>query len=101
MGEMESGVREGNRGSRRQCGCIFLLPAGPQRRVGLPLRGVREDGCSWAGVRGRESSHSAEARHSEAGFVAFGPAGEKGGNVRNILTQQSPPPPPGMGVGED
>lgn len=32
--------------------------------------------------------------------MAFGPAGEKGGNVRNILTQQSPPPPPSLtGVG--
>lgn len=44
-----------------------------------------------------ESSHLAGAGHSEAGFVAFGPAGEKGGNVRNILTQQSPPPPEAMG----
>lgn len=43
-----------------------------------------------------ESSHSAEAGHPVAGFMAFGPAGEKGGNVRNILTQQqsgTPPPP--------
>lgn len=43
--------------------------------------------------QGRESSHLAEAGHSAAGLVAFGLAGEKGGNVRNILTQQSPPSP--------
>lgn len=46
-----------------------------------------------------ESSHLAEAGHSEAGLVAFGLAGEKGGNVRNILTQQSPPTPRLRGVG--
>lgn len=68
----------------------------PKER-GPPPRGVREDGFSWAWVRGRESSHSADARHSEAGFVAFGQGGEKGGNVRNILTQQSSPPPPAQG----
>ena len=46
------------------------------------------------------SSHSAEAGHSEAGFAAFGPQ-EKGGNVRNILTQHSPTPRllPRIGVG--
>lgn len=49
------------------------------------------------------SRHSAEAGHSEAGFAAFGPQ-EKGGNVRNILTQHSPTPPtpaPGQASGED
>lgn len=59
---------------------------------GLPSR------CEGGGLvlgwgQGRESSHSADTGHSEAGFVAFGPGGEKGGNVRNILTQQSPPTP--------
>lgn len=49
--------------------------------------------------QGGESSHLAEAGHSEAGLVAFGLAGEKGGNVRNILTQQSPPTPHLRGVG--
>lgn len=55
-------------------------------------------GCEGGGLlkgwgQGRGSSYSAEARHLEAGFAAFGPAGQKGGNVRNIPTQQSPPPP--------
>lgn len=51
--------------------------------------------------QGGESSHSAEDGHSEAEFEAFGLAEEKGGNVRNILTQQSPPPPAREALGED
>lgn len=63
-----------------------LLPVGPQKRVssmtsfmyGLP------SGCEGGGLvlgwgQGVESSHSAEAGHSEAGFVAFGLQGRREG----------------------
>lgn len=36
---------------------------------------------------------------TQAGCVTFGPAWERGGNVRNILTQQLPPLPTQMGRG--
>lgn len=62
-------------------------------------KGASPSGCEGRGLlegwcQDKGSNHSAEACHSEAGSVAFGTAGEKGGNVRNILTQQSPPPAP-------
>lgn len=94
-------VREGNRGSRRQCGLCTPPPSrAPVESGQYDLPSVWPPlGCEGGGLvlswgQGGESSHSAEDGHSEAEFEAFGLAEEKGGNARNILTQQSPPPYP-------
>jgi hypothetical protein len=73
-----------------------VAPGGPQRTVSLtsflqPSLLLKEEHYSWAGVRvGGAATHLRAV--TQAGLVAFGPAGKKGGNVRNTLTQQSPLP---------